>query len=307
MLEVLVKRHYRDHELHALSTATEEGRPFAVADYTLEGRRTHLVSTIGLVSELVDRAARWCATSPGRWPRGRSATSPSSTCTCPGRSSRNRPSRPRRSSPPCSRSSTSPSRSAGSRSPCAPGGGRPVRYFTFRPAEGAMVEDTLVRGMHPMVGRRLNLWRLRDFDVTRLEAPEDVLLYHCVAKGNEADQRLVALAQVRQLAVVRDETARSPRCPTSSARSPTASRRSAVPGAPTGCRPAARHEPHLGRDLAGHRGRGRPAHRPPGQHRAADGGRRHRGGARARRGWPARTGRPPRSRPGSPTSPGPGS
>ena len=69
-----------------------------------------------------------------------------------------------------------------------------------------MVEDTLVRGMHPMVGRRLNLWRLRDFDVTRLEAPEDVLLYHCVATGNEADQRLVALSQVRQLAVVRDET-----------------------------------------------------------------------------------------------------
>ena len=69
-----------------------------------------------------------------------------------------------------------------------------------------MVEDDLVRGVHPMVGRRLNLWRLRDFDVTRLEAPEDVLLYHCVAAGNPADQRLVALAQVRQLAVVRDET-----------------------------------------------------------------------------------------------------
>ena len=59
-----------------------------------------------------------------------------------------------------------------------------------------------------MVGRRLNLWRLRDFDVTRLEAPEDVLLYHCVAKDNPADQRLVALAQVRQLAVVRDEDGR---------------------------------------------------------------------------------------------------
>ena len=68
-----------------------------------------------------------------------------------------------------------------------------------------MVEDDLVRGVHPMVGRRLNLWRLRDFDVTRLEAPEDVLLYHCVAPDNPADQRLVALAQVRQLAVVRDD------------------------------------------------------------------------------------------------------
>ena len=71
-----------------------------------------------------------------------------------------------------------------------------------------MVEDDLVRGVHPMVGRRLNLWRLRDFEVTRLEAPEDVLLYHCVAPDNPADQRLVALAQVRQLAVVRDEDGR---------------------------------------------------------------------------------------------------
>ena len=59
-----------------------------------------------------------------------------------------------------------------------------------------------------MVGRRLDLWRLRDFDITRLEAPEDVLLYHCVAKNNEADQRLVALTQVRELAVVRDDEGR---------------------------------------------------------------------------------------------------
>ena len=69
-----------------------------------------------------------------------------------------------------------------------------------------MVEDRLVRGIHPMVGRRLNLWRLRQFDVVRLEAPEDVLLYHCTAPDNPADQRLVALAQVRQVAVVRDES-----------------------------------------------------------------------------------------------------
>src|SRR5918911_2082664 len=55
-----------------------------------------------------------------------------------------------------------------------------------------------------MVGRRLNLWRLRDFTLTRLPSADDVLLYHAVAPGNEADQRLVALAQVRELSVVRD-------------------------------------------------------------------------------------------------------
>ena len=78
-------------------------------------------------------------------------------------------------------------------------------YRTFRPARRrALVEDELVRGVHPMVGRRLDLWRLRDFDITRLPAPEDVLLFDCVAQANPADQRLVAMAQVRQLAVVRD-------------------------------------------------------------------------------------------------------
>ena len=46
-----------------------------------------------------------------------------------------------------------------------------------------MAEDDLVRGVHPMVGRRLNLWRLRDFDLTRLEAPEDVLLYDVRRRG----------------------------------------------------------------------------------------------------------------------------
>jgi acetyl-CoA carboxylase carboxyltransferase component len=84
-----------------------------------------------------------------------------------------------------------------------------VGYYAFRPdGTGGVVEDTLTRGVHPMVGRRLNLWRLREFDVTRIEAPEDVLLYECVARENPADRRLVALAQVRQLAVIRDEHGR---------------------------------------------------------------------------------------------------
>ena len=86
-----------------------------------------------------------------------------------------------------------------------PAGDAPISYFTFRPTDGALVEDRLVRGVHPMVGRRLNLWRLTAFDVTRLEAPEDVLLYECVARDNPDDRRLVALAQVRQVVVVRDD------------------------------------------------------------------------------------------------------
>ena len=89
---------------------------------------------------------------------------------------------------------------------CSGGGDSKVGYFAFRPAaDGSVVEDDLTRGVHPMVGRRLDLWRLRNFDITRVDAPGDVLLYDCVARENPADRRLVALAQVRQMSVVRDE------------------------------------------------------------------------------------------------------
>ena len=62
-----------------------------------------------------------------------------------------------------------------------PGAHRPTSPRTYRPGPDGVLEDHLVRGLHPMVGRRLDLWRLRDFDITRLDAPEDVLLYHAVA------------------------------------------------------------------------------------------------------------------------------
>src|SRR5699024_7882788 len=39
-------------------------------------------------------------------------------------------------------------------------------------------------------------------------APDDVLLYEAVARSNPADRRLIAMAQVRQMAVVRDDDGR---------------------------------------------------------------------------------------------------
>jgi hypothetical protein len=59
-----------------------------------------------------------------------------------------------------------------------------------------------------MVARRLDLWRLRNFQVTRLPSTDDILLYRCVAPENPSDQRLVALAQVRELTVLRDAAGR---------------------------------------------------------------------------------------------------
>lgn len=43
-----------------------------------------------------------------------------------------------------------------------------IDLFTFRPGPGGLVEDETLRGLHPMMGHRLRLWRLREFDLERL-------------------------------------------------------------------------------------------------------------------------------------------
>ncbi|MCP2251643.1 Acetyl/propionyl-CoA carboxylase, alpha subunit [Prauserella aidingensis] len=79
-------------------------------------------------------------------------------------------------------------------------------HFTFTAGADGPVEDRVIRGLHPMIAQRLQLPRWRNFDLTRLpSADEEVYLYRAVAKGNEADERLVAMAQVRDLTPLKDE------------------------------------------------------------------------------------------------------
>ena len=83
-----------------------------------------------------------------------------------------------------------------------PGSGeRPTTYhFSWRSdVEGALREEPLYRGMHPMLAKRLEVWRLRNFAIERLPSVEDVYLFHGTAHDNPADQRLFALAEVRDL------------------------------------------------------------------------------------------------------------
>ncbi|HEY1698416.1 MAG TPA: biotin carboxylase N-terminal domain-containing protein [Trebonia sp.] len=205
LLEVLIRRHYREYALHGLGSHQIDGRPVTVADYVLDERPSHLVATVGTFAELSPAgslstaiSAQLAARAPGQqgvvdlylaWPDAPAdadecCAALHATLTTIGFAHEVR------------------------RVAVAVCSGRPVTYFTFRPHDGELIEDDLVRGLHPMVGRRLDLWRLRDFDITRVDAPEDVLLYHCIAKDNAADQRLVALTQVRELAVVRDDEGR---------------------------------------------------------------------------------------------------
>jgi acetyl/propionyl-CoA carboxylase alpha subunit/acetyl-CoA carboxylase carboxyltransferase component len=95
-----------------------------------------------------------------------------------------------------------PNRSANPDALADPG---PV-WFTFRPGEGgALVEDRTLRGLHPLVGERLGLWRLTNFDLRRLPSVPDTHLFEAVGKNVREDQRLIALADVRRLTVLRDE------------------------------------------------------------------------------------------------------
>ncbi|HSX68248.1 carboxyl transferase domain-containing protein [Nocardioides sp.] len=217
MLEVMTRRHYRDH-LGDITLAQCKGREVLHATYEIDDATRHLVTTTGTWEELSDpssaligglSAALTEAAAPPEvvtdlflhWP---TAPTGDDLITALGDAL-----------------AASGLVELARRITVAvlPGIDGRVDYYTFRPEppagtevpEGsshAVAEDDLVHGVHPMVARRLDLWRLRDFQITRLDAPEDVLLYECVGRDNPDDRRLVALAQVRQLAVVRDEDGR---------------------------------------------------------------------------------------------------
>ena len=243
MLEVLARRHYLEHELHDLVKELVDGRPFVTCDYTLDDRPSHLITTVANFDELVPGSALVQALQDKLnqrpaghqcvidlyllWPGIPDSPAEATRLLQQRVDSLGLVNQVRRFAV-----------------ATCPGGGRPVSYFTYRPlpstesagsvedgsadraedgsvdsgedgwvdgaedGSAASYEDDLVRGVHPMVGRRLNLWRLRNFAITRLDAPDDVLLYHCVAPGNDADQRLVALAQIRELTPVRDASGR---------------------------------------------------------------------------------------------------
>jgi acetyl/propionyl-CoA carboxylase alpha subunit/acetyl-CoA carboxylase carboxyltransferase component len=78
------------------------------------------------------------------------------------------------------------------------------KFYTFRPFGPGYTEEQLNRGLHPMLGKRLQLWRLRNFYVERLTSVEDVYLFCGVARENAKDERLFALAEVRDATPVRD-------------------------------------------------------------------------------------------------------
>jgi acetyl/propionyl-CoA carboxylase alpha subunit/acetyl-CoA carboxylase carboxyltransferase component len=83
-----------------------------------------------------------------------------------------------------------------------------LQFFTFRPYGPGYREDRLFRGLHPMLGKRLQIWRLRHFFLERLPSVEDVYLFKGVAHENPRDERFFALVEIRDASPLRDASGR---------------------------------------------------------------------------------------------------
>ncbi len=81
-----------------------------------------------------------------------------------------------------------------------------VIHLTFRPdGEAGYRYEEQSHGLHPMMAKRLELWRLDNFAIEAVPTPPDIYLFHGRARENPRDERLIALAEVRDLTARRDE------------------------------------------------------------------------------------------------------
>jgi acetyl-CoA carboxylase carboxyltransferase component/pyruvate/2-oxoglutarate dehydrogenase complex dihydrolipoamide acyltransferase (E2) component len=83
-----------------------------------------------------------------------------------------------------------------------------THHFTYRLGQDGYEEVKLYRELHPMMAKRIHLWRFSNFKIERLPSVEDVYLFHAVANENPKDERLFAVAEVRDLTPVCDEAGR---------------------------------------------------------------------------------------------------
>jgi acetyl/propionyl-CoA carboxylase alpha subunit/acetyl-CoA carboxylase carboxyltransferase component len=204
MLEVLTRRYYKVRRLEDVRSFQLEGRQFVTGGYEMRGERLHLISAIGDLAELPAVLASVAGVAA-------EVADPANLVVDLYLSS---------GDPAGEADSVSatlqdiltdvPILTLGRRVTVTVCGlaGADVEQFTFRPAQGRMEEERVIRGLHPLIGQRLDLWRLNNFEGTRLPSPEDTYLFQCIARDNPSDERLVALAEIRDVTPLRDASGR---------------------------------------------------------------------------------------------------
>ncbi len=210
MLEVLTRRYYNIRTLQDVRAFRLEGRQFVTGAYELGGKRLELISAIGALSELPACLADVAGL-------GAAVADPTNLVVDLYLSSEDVWAQPD--------SLASILRDAvegvpvlvmGQRVTVTVGDhtGTHLQQFTFRPSQGGMSEDRVIRGMHPMIGQRLELWRLKNFNGTPLPSTEDTYLFHSVARDNPADERLIAFAEIYDVTPLLDASGKTVAFPT---------------------------------------------------------------------------------------------
>jgi acetyl-CoA carboxylase carboxyltransferase component/biotin carboxyl carrier protein len=209
MLEVMTRRYYWIRNLRNVQVTERSGRPLLTAEYAHDGRDYLIIATVADGSESAagtDMPQLIQALPPGRTvlidlyvtsqtPEEEGSGAPEA--------------RAERIRGKLGELPSSVARvSVAVRRPDGEGGGWPD-WFTFVAGpDGAAVEDPTQRGWHPLVAERLGVWRLSRFELTRLPAVPDVHLFRIQGREVPDDQRLIALADVRDLTIVRDDAGR---------------------------------------------------------------------------------------------------
>jgi len=209
MLEAITWRYYRIRTLENVHSFDQDGRSYAAAEYDHEGKRIHVFTThtdYDHLGEATKAISQLIAQVPAdhdividfyAWHSGLLADADSTEKEIRAVLNEAVFTRPIRRIV------------VEVASPIYAQGAGGMQHFTFRPAAGnTYEEEKLYRGLHPMMGKRLHLGRLSNFNIERLPSVEDVYLLHATARENPKDERLIACAEVRDVTPVRDETGR---------------------------------------------------------------------------------------------------
>jgi acetyl/propionyl-CoA carboxylase alpha subunit/acetyl-CoA carboxylase carboxyltransferase component len=206
MLEVMTRRYYQIRPLENVRVVEHAGRPILTAEYTHDGQDYLVIATVAEGTE--SAAESDLPELAGALPAGRTVVVDLYVTS---------------QTPEDQANSDADARAARIRDKLGvvppavervavavrkTGDGWPA-WFTFRPGpDGVPEEDRTQRDLHPMIAERLGLWRFSRFELTRLPAAPDVHLFRIRGREVPDDQRLMVLADVRDLTILRDRDRR---------------------------------------------------------------------------------------------------